>query len=40
VKTVDEAVTRARASAGAGTPTFLLVMREGQRVFLVVGKPR
>ena len=40
VKTVDEAVARARASSAAGTPTFLLVMRDGQPVFLVVGKPR
>ena len=39
VKTLDGTVSRVRASATAGAPTLLLVMREGQRVFLVVAKP-
>jgi serine protease Do len=39
VRSLDATMSRVRASAGAGAATFLLVLRDGQRVFLVVGKP-
>jgi serine protease Do len=39
VRSLDATMSRVRTSAGAGAATFLLVLRDGQRVFLVVGKP-